>query len=119
VGLVDALLNSREYIDNFGYDTVPYQRRRVLPGRELGETPFNIKSPRYESYWRGILGFPKAVFSTGAAARKLPARAAVNRGGNPNDYRTWVSAVGATRCVAGGSTNTSFDYMAKVRYRKV
>ncbi len=119
VGLVDALLDSQEYIDNFGYDTVPYQRRRVLPGRELGETPFNIKSPRYESYWRGTLGFPKAVFSTGAAAKKLPSRAARNRGGNPNDYRPWVSAVGATRCVAGGSTNTSFDYMSKVRYRKV
>jgi len=120
VGFVDALLDSKEYIDNFGYDTVPYQRRRVLPGRELGETPFNIKSPRYESYWRGILGFPKAVFSTGVSAKKkLPSRAAVNRGGNPNDYRDWVGSVGATRCVAGGSTNTSFDYMAKVPYRKV
>ena len=119
VGLVDALLDSQEYIDNFGYDTVPYQRHRSLAGRELGETPFNIKSPRYESYWRGILGFPKAVFSTSASAKKLPSRAAANRGGNPNDYRTWVSAVGATRCVAGGSTNTSFDYMSKVRYRKV
>ncbi|TGH20691.1 MAG: hypothetical protein ERJ68_06500 [Aphanocapsa feldmannii 277cI] len=52
---VDVLLDSSEYLDNFGYSTVPYQRRRVLPGRDLGETPFNIKSPRYEAYWRGIL----------------------------------------------------------------
>lgn len=119
VGLVDALLDSQEYMDNFGYDTVPYQRRRMLPGRTLGETPFNIKSPRYESYWRGILGFPKAVFSTDTGAKTLPSRAAVSRGGNPNDYRAWVGSVGATRCVAGGSTNTSFDYMSKVPYRKV
>ena len=118
VGLVDALLDSREYMDNFGYDTVPYQRHRVLPGRELGETPFNIKSPRYESYWRGILGFPKAVF-VGSTTKKLPSRARVSRGGNPGDYRAWVGAVGANRCVAGGSTNTSFDYMSKVPYRKV
>ena len=118
VGFVDALLDSREYIDHFGYDTVPYQRRRVLPGRDLGETPFNIQSPRYESYWRGILGFPKAVF-VGTAAKRLPARAAVSRGGNPSDYRAWVGEVGTTRCVAGGSTNTSFDYMSKVPYRKV
>ena len=117
-GLVEALLDSREYMDNFGYDTVPYQRRRVLPGRELGETPFNIKSPRYEAYWRGVLGFPRAVF-VGTATRKFPSRARVRRGGNPDDYRAWVGDMGATRCVAGGSTNTSFDYMSKVRYRKV
>ena len=117
-GFVDALLDSREYMDNFGYDTVPYQRRRVLPSRELGETPFNIKSPRYEAYWRGILGFPKAIF-VGTTTKKLPARARIKRGGNPNNYRAWVGAVDATRCVAGGSTNTSFDYMSKVRYRKI
>ena len=117
-GFVDALLDSREYMDNFGYDTVPYQRHRVLPSRELGETPFNIKSPRYEAYWRGILGFPKAIF-VGTTTKKLPARARIKRGGNPNDYRAWVGAVDTTRCVAGGSTNTSFDYMSKVRYRKI
>jgi phycobilisome rod-core linker protein len=35
-GLVDVLLDSQEYLDAFGYDTVPSQRNRVLPGRELG-----------------------------------------------------------------------------------
>lgn len=33
-GFVDALLESPEYLDSFGYDILPYQRRRVLPGRE-------------------------------------------------------------------------------------
>ncbi len=61
-GFVDALLESQEYLDAFGYDTLPYQRRRTLPSREAGETPFNIKSPRYDGYYRNILGFPRAVW---------------------------------------------------------
>ncbi|GBF81649.1 phycobilisome rod-core linker polypeptide [Aphanothece sacrum] len=43
---VDDLLNSDEYLTNFGYDTVPYQRRRILPQRTLGELPF-ARMPRY------------------------------------------------------------------------
>ncbi|MXX08710.1 MAG: phycobilisome Linker polypeptide [Synechococcus sp. SB0673_bin_10] len=51
-GLVDALLNSPEYMDAFGVDTVPYQRRRLLSGRPVGNMPFNISLPRYGAYWR-------------------------------------------------------------------
>ncbi|MGB8703017.1 MAG: phycobilisome rod-core linker polypeptide, partial [Thermosynechococcaceae cyanobacterium] len=40
-GFVDDLLNTEEYLENFGENIVPYQRRRNLPGRVLGETPFN------------------------------------------------------------------------------
>lgn len=61
-GFVDELLNSDEYLDNFGYDTVPFQRRRVLAGREKGDTPFNIKSPRYDGYYRAVVGFPQIVW---------------------------------------------------------
>jgi phycobilisome rod-core linker protein len=64
VGFVDDLLGSDEYLEAFGYDTVPYQRRRVLPGRSEGELPFNIKSPRYDEYYRGKLGFPQFVWQT-------------------------------------------------------
>lgn len=39
-GFIDTLLNSDEYLDNFGYDTVPYQRRRILPQRTQGDLPF-------------------------------------------------------------------------------
>ncbi len=59
---IDELLNSEEYLSSFGYDTVPYQRRRNLASREQGETPFNIKSPRYDGYYRSILGFPQIVW---------------------------------------------------------
>ena len=51
-GLIDHLLNSDDYLDNFGYDTVPYQRSRVLAGRAQGTMPFNQQAPRYDRYWR-------------------------------------------------------------------
>lgn len=47
-GFVDALLNSDEYMDNYGEDTVPYQRRRILPQQAMGEIPFE-RMPRYGS----------------------------------------------------------------------
>lgn len=53
-GLVDTLLDSEEYLDNFGYDTVPYQRRRILPQRASGELPFERMS-RYGEEHRQIL----------------------------------------------------------------
>jgi phycobilisome rod-core linker protein len=37
---INELLNSDEYITAFGDHTVPYQRRRVLPKRAVGELPF-------------------------------------------------------------------------------
>ncbi|WP_019498954.1 phycobilisome rod-core linker polypeptide [Pseudanabaena sp. PCC 6802] len=70
-GFVDQLLNSDEYLDAFGYNTVPYQRRRVLAGRAEGELPFNIKSPRYDAYHRAQIGFPQVVWQ--ATARKYTA----------------------------------------------
>lgn len=58
-GLVDALLDSEEYLTNFGYNTVPYQRRRVLPGKSQGDLPIHISNPRYDAYHRNQLGFPR------------------------------------------------------------
>ena len=53
-GFVDTLLDSEEYLDNFGYDTVPYQRRRILPQRASGELPFE-RMPRYGEGHRTVL----------------------------------------------------------------
>lgn len=50
-GFVDALLDSEEYLDNFGDDIVPYQRRRILPQRTEGEAPF-ARMPRYGADYR-------------------------------------------------------------------
>lgn len=63
-GFIDALLNSDEYLEAFGYDILPYQRRRILPGRAEGERPFNIASPRYDAYYRRKLGFPQFIWQT-------------------------------------------------------
>ncbi|AFY49945.1 ADP-glucose pyrophosphorylase [Nostoc sp. PCC 7524] len=45
-GFIDALLDSEEYVQNFGDDIVPYQRRRYK------DRPFNLVNPRYNAYWR-------------------------------------------------------------------
>nr|YP_009394924.1 phycobilisome rod-core linker polypeptide [Polysiphonia stricta]ARW63486.1 phycobilisome rod-core linker polypeptide [Polysiphonia stricta] len=45
---VDLLLNSFEYLDNFGDNVVPYQRRRIICQRSKGEIPFNLKTPRLD-----------------------------------------------------------------------
>ena len=115
-GLVDVLLDSQEYLDAFGYDTVPYQRNRVLPGRDLGETPFNIATPRYDAYYRGILGFPQIVFT--GTAKALPARAKLKRGGAPADYMGWVAGIANARA-ASPNSSPDMDYMSKVPYRSV
>ncbi len=47
-GFVDELLNSEEYLENFGDDIVPFQRRRVLPQRNSGEMPF-ARMARYDA----------------------------------------------------------------------
>lgn len=52
-GFIDELLNTDEYINNFGYNTVPYQRRRILPQREQGEAPF-ARMIRHDSYHMSI-----------------------------------------------------------------
>ena len=117
-GMVDALLDSEEYLDAFGYDTVPYQRNRVLPGRDLGDTPFNITTPRYDEYYRGILGFPKFVYTNSIKAKTIPERAKVKRGGFPEDYIPWVRGLGNTNGIAPSGT-ADMDYLSKVPYRSI
>jgi phycobilisome rod-core linker protein len=45
-GFIDSLLTSTEYQEAFGENTVPYQRRRILPQRVKGEVSF-AHMPRY------------------------------------------------------------------------
>jgi phycobilisome rod-core linker protein len=94
-GLVDALLNSDEYLENFGYDTLPYQRRRNLPSRETGEIPFNIKSPRYDAYYRGKLGFPQIVWQN-EIRRYIPQEKQA-KSGDPSLYLDMARSIGSAR----------------------
>lgn len=116
-GVVDAILDSQEYLENFGYDTVPYHRNRVVGSRDLGETPFNITSPRYDAYHRGILGFPQIIYT--GSARTLPERSRQRRGGFPEDYLPWVRSLPALRTPAAAASGVGGNYLAKVPYRSV
>jgi len=56
-GFVDELVGSEEYLNNFGDNTVPYQRRRVLPQRAQGDLPF-ARVARYGTDYRDRLPAP-------------------------------------------------------------
>ena len=112
---VDALLDSEEYLDNFGFDTVPYQRRRVLPGRDKGDVPFNVQSPRYDAYYRKILGFPSGTW-TGTVRRYTPGDGKPKVG----DHALYMDMVRSMRrrAITGSPTAASNIDMSKVPYRK-
>lgn len=48
-GFIKELINSEEYISNFGQHTVPYHRRRVLASQSIGQIPFT-QMARYDQY---------------------------------------------------------------------
>lgn len=115
-GFVDDLLNSDEYINNFGENTVPYQRRRVLPGRETGELPFNIKSPRYDAYYRAKLGFPQVIWQSTVRgytpADKRPTA------GNPALFLDMARSINARGNAPQKISALNIDYERAVPYRK-
>lgn len=83
-GFINAVLDSEEYLNNFGYNTVPYQRRRILPQQAKGETPFNLKTPRYGEYHRSQLGFPQILWQT--QVRRFVPQDKRARAGDPSLY---------------------------------
>jgi phycobilisome rod-core linker protein len=90
-GFINDLLNSEEYLENFGDNIVPFQRRRVLPSG-ASELPFNIQSPRYNEYYRGKLGFPKVVWSV--TPRSSQPVAQKPKAGDPALYKDMVQSLG-------------------------
>ncbi|NEQ44149.1 MAG: phycobilisome rod-core linker polypeptide CpcG [Leptolyngbya sp. SIOISBB] len=54
---IDALLDSEEYLSNFGDTVVPFQRRRILPQRLQGEVSF-AHMARYGTDYRDQLPQP-------------------------------------------------------------
>ena len=115
-GFIDELLSSEEYLDNFGFETVPYQRRRVLPQHDGGETPFNLKTPRYGPYYRSILDFPKfmyhnELFSFTPHEQRAPA-------GDPSLYLGLARSI-AVKEKATITPNLDSVKLDMVPYRKV
>ncbi|MBD2184994.1 phycobilisome rod-core linker polypeptide [Planktothrix sp. FACHB-1355] len=75
-GFIDAIVDSEEYLQNFGDDLVPYQRRR------FNERPFNLVNPRYSDYWRtrliqleGRSYYQVKLYGTGEPDKQVARRA--------------------------------------------
>lgn len=115
-GFVDELLNSEEYLTSFGENTVPYQRRRVLPGRVTGELPFNIKSPRYDEYYRGKLGFPQFVWQ--ATVRRYIPQEKQATAGNPSQFLDMARSINPRGAQAQKISALNVDFQNAVPYRK-
>jgi phycobilisome rod-core linker protein len=115
-GFVDELLNTEEYQSNFGNSIVPYQRRRVLHGRAEGETPFNIKSPRYDAYHRAQIGFPQVVWQ--AATKSYRPASTTPQKGDPASFLAMAQSIRPTGNAPQGISALNVDYLNKVPYRK-
>lgn len=115
-GFANELLNSEEYLNAFGDNTVPYQRRRILPGRPEGEMPFNLKSPRYNEYYRGILGFPQVVWQN--EIRRFTPQEKQAKAGSPFMFLGMARSIGNKGVSAPRVAASNIDYQVKVPYRK-
>jgi phycobilisome rod-core linker protein len=114
-GFVDELLNSDEYLNAYGDNIVPYQRRRVLPGRNAGELPFNIKSPRYDEYYRGKLGFPQMVWQSSAKTFRQTAK---NTAGDPAQFLGMAKSLGPIGVTPPRVSPYNINIATTVPYRK-
>ncbi|MEC4983020.1 MAG: phycobilisome rod-core linker polypeptide [Oscillatoria sp. PMC 1068.18] len=115
-GFIDALLDSEEYLTSFGYDKVPYQRRRVLFQRDGGETPFNLKTPRYGAYHRGILGFPQIVWQN--QVRTFTPQEQKATEGNPSKFLNMARSLNVQNNSTTKVGTGNLDYLSKVPYRR-
>ncbi len=114
-GFVDQLLDSDEYLDAFGFATVPFQRRRSLPGRSEGELPFNIKSPRYEAYTRSKLGFPQVLWQS--EVRSYKPTDMKPKAGDPALYMDLARSIGVRATQAPRVSTGAMNYMSLVPSR--
>ena len=115
-GFADALLDTDEYLENFGYDKVPYQRRRVIQGRDEGERPTNIQLPRYDAYHRAQLGFPQIVWQN--AVRRFSPQEQQAQSGDPSQYLSMARSLNAQNDKTPRVSAQNMDYMSKVPYRR-
>lgn len=114
-GFINDLLDSAEYLDNYGDNIVPYQRRRVLASG-ASEMPFNIQNPRYDAYNRAKLGFPKVVWQSVTKSFKPQEEKA--KAGSPANFLNMARSL---RPVSVGSpviAAQNVDFINGVPYRK-
>ena len=116
-GLVDEVLNTEEYLSNFGYSIVPYQRRRILPSRAQGELPFNIKSPRYDAYHRAKLGFPQIIWQV--EVRRFIPQDKKPKAGDPSLFLGMAQEINATGNTPQRISSFNIDIEKSVPYRQL
>ncbi|MFN6564307.1 MAG: phycobilisome rod-core linker polypeptide [Nostoc sp. ChiSLP01] len=116
-GFIDQILDSEEYLSNFGYSTVPYQRRRILPSRAEGELPFNIKSPRYDDYYRAKLGFPQIIWQV--EVRRFIPQEQKPKAGDPANFLALAQSINATGNAPQRVSSFNIDIDKDVPYRQL
>lgn len=116
-GFIDELLDSEEYLNAFGYNTVPYQRRRILPGRAEGERPTNISLPRYDDYYRSILGFPQIIWQS--QVKRFVPQDKKPTAGNPALYLDMARSLPNRSSNPPQVTTGSINIATSVPYRKL
>nr|YP_009313874.1 Phycobilisome rod-core linker polypeptide [Hommersandiophycus borowitzkae]SCW22128.1 Phycobilisome rod-core linker polypeptide [Hommersandiophycus borowitzkae] len=89
---VDLLLNSEEYMENFGDSTVPYQRRRIIAQRSKGEVPFNLKTPRTAEAFLNKSTMPQLNWA--GPVRKFRPQEQSPKAGDPALFLSMVTDVG-------------------------
>jgi phycobilisome rod-core linker protein len=114
-GFINDLLNSDEYLENFGDSIVPYQRRRVLPSG-ASQLPFNIKSPRYDEYHRAQLGFPQIIWQTIVRRYTPPDKQA--KAGDPALFASMAQSINPTGNPPQRISPYNIDYEKAVPYRR-
>lgn len=115
-GFVDQLLNSPEYLQNFGDATVPFQRRRNLPSQAIGQTPFNLKSPRYDEYHRRKLGFPQIVWQN--TPRSFKPQSSQSSPGNPQNFLDMARSINPPVNPPQSLAASNVDFLNKVPYKR-
>jgi phycobilisome rod-core linker protein len=88
-GFVDALLNSAEYTENFGDNTLPYQRRRILPQQSQGEVTF-AHMARYGTDYRDNLPEPSLQAGWGGGATMSALRWAWQKNPPKALEKSWI-----------------------------
>ena len=113
-GFADKLLNSDEYLENFGYDTVPYQRRRVIFGRAAGEPPVGM-APRYDAYYRKVVGFPQIVWQN--EVRTYTPQDKKPKTGDPSLYQDIARGLNLPPIKSPKGDPANLDYLSLVPRR--
>lgn len=88
---IKSLINSEEYMENFGETTVPYQRRRLIAQRTKGEAPFNLKTPRTNNAYMNKQNTTQLLSST--AVRRFKPQEQVPKAGDPALFLTMTNEV--------------------------